>query len=182
MKYFELNDDIYFPSRWYLGEVSGINNWGFLSGNVECSSSDVVLNLVESGEALDFTFTETYRVPIVSQKLKGILQEVNGVEFMELNRFVGSHEIFYALIITNFKDCVDESRSQYEKYEDGNLIRPDKVGEYRSFFEMRLDATKIGNVQIFRLENYKTSIIVSEDLKEIIEKNNLCGVSFKDVS
>ncbi|WP_447971890.1 imm11 family protein [Nitrospira sp. M1] len=69
------------------------------------------------------------------------------------------------MVIKKSVDCVDENKSEFQKFEQNDPVRPDKAGEYRAFMKLRLDANKIVDVAIFRLAKFETAIIINEHIK-----------------
>jgi hypothetical protein len=68
MEYYRISEDINFFERWYLGDISVEDNWIFNSGKAVDTDElkDLSLDIYQHGVAMDFTFTEVYAVPIVS--------------------------------------------------------------------------------------------------------------------
>ena len=84
MKYYRLKDNINFPKRWYLGEILGVDNWQLISSVPE-QKNELNLTLYQDGEEMDFTQTEVYGVPIVSEKVKNELSCIYGIKFIPVN-------------------------------------------------------------------------------------------------
>ena len=87
MKYYRLLDDIYYPRRWYLGEIIGTDdNWQFTSGEI---INEVIHNLrvavFKDGEPMDFTTNEAYSIPIVSQKVKNQFWGLKDLQFIPIH-------------------------------------------------------------------------------------------------
>jgi hypothetical protein len=62
--------------------------------------------------------------------------------------------------------------------EDGE---PEKVGEYRYIAGARIDPTKVEGARIFRPWGWPIGLIVSEDIKEALEREGLTGTRFVEV-
>ncbi len=67
---------------------------------------------------------------------------------------------------------------QYWKPEDN---RPDKLGQYRAVYGLRIDPTKVGDARIFRPWGWRVALIISEDLKQAMEAEGLSGTRFVEV-
>ena len=60
----------------------------------------------------------------------------------------------FLMIIETQIDCVDEERSDFDKYDFDDPVRPDLAGNYRSFFNLVVDPARIGPHHVFRLKKY----------------------------
>lgn len=89
---------------------------------------------------------------------------------------------YFVMIIETQVDAVDEERSEFQKYEVNDPVRPDRAGEYRSFFNLVVDPSKIGDHHIFRLKKHLGSIIVSEEVKRRFEAVGVTGAVFESVN
>ncbi|NOH29415.1 imm11 family protein [Vibrio mediterranei] len=176
MKYFELNDDINFPNRWYLGDISEVDNWE-LSTSIPQGSANLKIELVRDGDEMDFTITEAYGVPIVSLKVREALNGIQGIAFIPVQVLGKKCTTEYFILVTsNIVECVDEENSEFQKFDKNDPVRPDKAGEYRAFMKLRLDARKIVDIDIFRLMKFEVAVIVSEQVKERLESVSTTGL------
>lgn len=58
---------------------------------------------------------------------------------------------------------------------------PERVGEYRAVHGMRIDPTKVGGARIFRTWGWLVTLVISEDIKQAIEREGLTGATFVEV-
>ena len=190
MKYYRLRDDINFPDRWYLGDVMHVDNWLYRNPPVEfMEPGKSSLEIYQDGNEIDFTLTERYSVPIVSESfLKALsgLEEIDKpyhhVVFNEVD-IVGKSLLnkYFAMVIETQIDCVDELQSDFKKYEINDPVRPDLAGEYSAFFNLSIDVDKTNDMHIFRIKEYLSAIIVSEKVKSRLESSSITGVVFENV-
>ena len=182
MKYFELNDDIKFPNRWYLGDISKVDNWE-LSTMVSADISNLNVELVRDGDEMDFTFTEVYRVPVVSKKVRDILEDIDEIAFIPVWVKGKISTTEYFIMVTNeMVECVDENNSEFQKFEKNDPVRPDKAGEYRAFMKLRLDSNKIVDIDIFRLKKFEIAVIISDTVKKRLESISATGLKLTNVA
>ena len=180
MNFYRLSDDIDFPNRWYLGDVSFVDNWQLLS----CVDSELEyqVQLWRVGEPMDFTCNEAYGVCIVSSSFKEALVGINGVNFAKANIIeASSNKQFYVMSVTNEIECIDEEKSEFQKFEINDPVRPDKAGEYRGFFKMVVSPEKIAGNSVFRVKGFNVSIVVNELVKNKLESAGISGIKFKCV-
>lgn len=182
MRYFELNDDINFPGRWYLGDIANVDNWE-LSFSWKDDFDVLDVGLVRNGLEMDFTFTECYRVPVVSLKVKKALEDFHGLSFVpvRINGKICSTD-YFILIVNDVVQCVDEKRSEFQKFEENDPVRPDKSGEYRAFMRLRIDEKSVGEKDVFRLKGFEIAVVISERVKSKLDFIGATGVDVDDIS
>lgn len=182
MQYFELNDDINFPNRWYLGDIYEVDNWE-LSTSIPDGSDNLKIEVVRDGDEMDFTFTEAYGVPVVSLKVREALDGIQGIDFIPVQvQGKKCSTEYFVLVTSEIVECVDEENSEFQKFEENDPVRPDKAGEYRAFMKLRLDAQKIVDIDVFRLMNFEVAVVVSELVKERLESVSTTGLNLTAVS
>ncbi|WP_171383906.1 imm11 family protein [Vibrio europaeus] len=180
MSFYELSDDINLLNRWYLGDVAFIDNWDLLSRLDSELEYDV--QLCKVGKEMDFTCNEAYGVCIVSDSFKEALADIYGIQFAKANIIGASlRKQFYVMSITNEIECIDEEKSEFQKFEINDPVRPDKAGEYRGFFKMVVSPEKIAGNSIFRVKGFNASIVVCESVKNRLESAGISGIKFKRV-
>jgi hypothetical protein len=178
MKYYELWDNINFYGRWYLGDIiPDTDNWKFTYGSKIDESTlnfDLSIEIYLDGKAMHYTTTEGYAVPIVSYELKKALDFIDDLQFIPVTI---EYVKYYIMVVCSIVDCVDETRSEFDIYEKDDLVRPDKAGDYKSFYKLKIDETKAKNNKVFRLKRYDIVIVINEEIKNIIE--TICASSVK---
>lgn len=191
MKYYLLREDVQFPGRWYLGDIKHCNNWLFIDPPAEyMESCTYALEVLEEGVNLDFSLAGYASVPILSKKAKDALAGIPDVDEPYMNvvlepvTVAGKQALdhYYVMIVETQIDCVDESRSVFEKYEVNDPVRPDRVGEYRVFLNLVIDPVKAQGKHIFRVKKHLGAVIVSEDVKLRLERAGLAGGLFEGVN
>lgn len=185
MKYYDIFiDNINFPSRWYLGEIYGFDNW-MLALRMQDVSLDLFhrIKLTQVGVEMDYTLTSPYNVSIVSQTIKDILQDVTDVAFMPL---VIEGKVttmpYYALVVYPQLDCVDEEKSDFKKFLPNDPVRPDRAGDYNGFFKLIIDPRRVGTHEIFRIARSVTQLVISQKIKDRFEAVGVTGVVYKLVT
>jgi uncharacterized protein DUF1629 len=182
MKYYKLLDNIYYPQRWYLGDiVPDDDNWKFIYGHridETTLSPNLEVEVYVDGRSMDYTKTEAYGVPVVSERLMKALSFIDTLQFIPV---IIKNVKYYVMVVCSLVDCVDESRSDFDRYEENNLVRPDKAGEYKCFYKLKIDAQRVGLNKIFRLKGYDIVIIVSEEIKHLIESASSSDAKFIEV-
>lgn len=190
MRYFDLSEDIYIKGRWRLGtprdpskpEEERIVTWTFLKGSPYQFNKPLKLPLREHGVALDFTMADINAVPVVHVRVAALLAELAPSDIQLIPVEIDSHPDQYCLMnVTRIVKCIDDARCtevEYWKPEDG---RPEKTGTYRGVIGLKIDPSKVGDARIFRPWGWEIALIVSEEIKEALERAGVTGMKFEQV-
>ena len=113
---------------------------------------------------------------VVNEKL----EELVGPAIQRIPVVVGEDQSFEILNVCERVACLDDSRSQVMRWtaSDG---RPDKVGQYRMVIGLKIDGSRVEGRQIFRVAGWGIALIVSDDVKRLLEKCGLSGVVYQRV-
>ena len=187
-RYFRLTDDMTRPGRWELG--TPINEHGqefgsllFMAGKPVHVEGQLQLPVVHPGQALDFSFADAGGFPVVSQRVASVLSEMAPGDVQLFPVRVDSRSEPYLLVnVARTVKCIDDEASeevQYWKPEDGE---PERIGDYRVVAGMRIDPTQVGGAKVFRPLGWKVVLVVSEDIKEALERTGATGTEFREVT
>jgi hypothetical protein len=187
-RYFALRQDVYVPGRWYLDEPVDPEGqelediWQFTEGRPLHVEPLLQVPLHRHGKSLDFSTTSMGATPIVHPKVAGVFEQLapDDVQLFPV-RVEGQAEPYSLLNVTKLVTCIDDSASdevQYWQPEDG---RPEKTGRYRSVLGLRIDKARVGDAKVFRTWGWTVALIVSEDLKDALERTGAIGMKFTEV-
>ncbi|SET85702.1 imm11 family protein [Stigmatella erecta] len=187
MRYFDLADDVYLPKRWELGHPLGANGhpledpWQFRVGARAQLTDRIQLPVKTSGTPLDFSHA-AFSIPVVHVRVASLLAEMapHDVDIIPAG-IQGQPDQFCILNATRLVQCIDDKASgevRYWRPEDG---RPEKTGQYRAVYQMRIDPSKVGDAKIFRTWGWTIALIVSEEIKKALERIEATGTKFKQV-
>jgi len=189
MKYYRVLDELNEPKdRWFLKSINVVDKnvisaWEFSQPNqIELPTTEkIVISLRENGVPLDFTFAD-FDILIVNERVALLLSEDECQLIpIEVQGVVDSHLYFICVLLTCV-DCLDESRSVYEKFTIDDPIRPDKAGQYKSIYKLFIDQQKVDKHRIFRLKNADSIIIANEELRRKFLNNGITGLQFKEIN
>lgn len=180
-RFYELSSDVQIPGRWYLGDPLEEDPWQFTEGGPVRVAGPLTVPIYKPGQPLEFSLSGT-GIPIVHTRAASLFTELapGDVQFLPVN-VPREPESFGILVATRLLRCIDDQRSTevlYWRPEDG---QPDKVGEYRSVYGLRIDPTRVGEAQVFRPWGWPVALIVSEALKQALERARATGVKFTEV-
>ncbi len=182
MRYYKLSDDVQVPGRWHLGAISTSSGAAVhLCSAVRCSTDEVTVSAPHPGRPLAFSLT-SFGVPVAASALAAAIATFAPRDIQRL-RFSNSDMAGYeALNILRVVDCLDESRSVFEKWTSADH-RPELAGQYRSVPVLRVAVDRIPpDAHIFRVHRWHVGLVVSEVLKRAMEVEGCVGAEFSDVT
>ncbi len=189
MRYFELLDDVELPGRWELGDPTDENGrevsnpWMFRKGEPIQVEERLRVPLDRPGKPLDFSTAGVGVTPVVHARMASILTRLapDDVQLFPV-KVAPESEPYFLVNVARTVRCIDDEASEevrYWKPEDG---RPEKVGKYRAVSGMRIDPAKVGDAKVFRPWGWTVALIVSEDIKDTLERAGVTGVKFSEVT
>ncbi|WP_239470062.1 imm11 family protein [Archangium violaceum] len=124
----------------------------------------------------------SFAIPVAHARVVDIFERlgVKDVQFIPVE-IESQPDRYFILNATRVVKCIDDARSgqvNYWKPEDG---QPAKVGTYRAVHRLRIDPTKVGDARIFRTWGWVVTLVVSEDIKEALEREHVSGTRFVEV-
>lgn len=185
-RYFRLVDDKYVPERWYLknpvdAEGNDVDPWQFDAGCPLDIAGRIIFNIKIPGRPLDFT-EAGFAIPLIHERVKELLERLAPTDVQFIPAEVESHSNrFFVLNATRLIPCIDEARcSRIVRWKPEDDW-PERVGEYRVVEGLRIDATKTNGARIFRTWGWPM-LIITEDIKEALERGAVTGTRFIDVT
>jgi hypothetical protein len=183
---FQLHDDVYAPERWELkGPFDAAGQepddvWQFTGGHPVKDPGPLFMKYDVPGQTLDYSHGGL-DIPIVHARVAEVLTRLAPQDVQLLPIKVEEQTgPYFILVVTRLIRCIDEKASQIDLWtpEDGV---PEKVGQYSSVQYLHIDRSRVGDAQIFRLQDWEVVIIVSEELKDALERIKATGMSFTEV-
>ncbi|WP_164019055.1 imm11 family protein [Pyxidicoccus trucidator] len=182
-RFFRLFDDVYFPERWHLGspiDAHGkeADDFGyFTQGHAVADPGPLRIPFNVPGRPLDYSLAGL-SVPIVHARVAEVFTRLAPQDVQLLPVEIEEQsEPYFILVVTRRIQCIDETASKIERWEPEDGV-PEMVGRYRSVEDMRIDKGRVGAAQVFRPEGWEIFVIVSEGLKEALERSQATGVKF----
>jgi hypothetical protein len=177
---------MYIAARWHLGhpvDVHGLklNPWQFTEGQEFERQGLIRFPVKPDGVTLDFT-QDAFATPVVHDRVVQVFEHLGLQEVQFLPVQVENHPGPYFILNTlRSIRCIDDARCEEVEYwrpEDG---QPEKVGQYQFVAGLRIDPTKVEGARIFRPWGWRVALLVSEDVKEALEREGLTGMRFTEV-
>jgi hypothetical protein len=158
-----------------------INPWQFTQGRGLESQGLIRFPVRPDGVTLEFT-QDAFATPVVHERVVRSLERLVLQEVQFLPVQVENHPGPYFILNTlRTIRCIDDARCEEVEYwrpEDG---QPERVGQYQSIVGLRIDPTKVEGVRIFRPWGWTLALLVSEDVKDALEREGVTGTRFTEV-
>jgi hypothetical protein len=184
-RFFKLADDVYARRRWHLATPIDrhgrkMEDWDFKRGTPVHVDGRLKIPIKIAGNPLDFS-EAGLRVPVVHVKVASMLAEraPGDVQLIPAD-IEGQPDQYLVLVATRLIRCINEEASGVRFWTPEHVL-PDKVGQYIAVDRLRIDKQKVGNARIFRPEGWEVVLIVSEEIKEAMERMGATGTRFEEV-
>jgi hypothetical protein len=175
-------DDMNISERWHLGVVltdDGVEP--LFDDGIRCEPRPLFAEVTRPGRPLDFTVS-AFNTPIARASLANAISTAAGSDVQCLPAAIEKQVGFCVVNAIRVVRCIDEDRSRFGKWteQDG---RPDKVGKYRGVPHLRVDPRMIPeDAHFFRLKDWEVVLIVSEPVKDAMERAGCQGAKFQEVT
>ncbi|MFY0565489.1 imm11 family protein [Archangium lansingense] len=192
--YFELAEDLYAPDGsdgWVLQGPFNEHGARLTEPGKFCRGQR--LDMADQADPLTFRIAQpsgtpvefnisAIGIPVVPARVVHLFEQLGVQDVQFLPTKIASHPgPWFILNVTRVVKCIDDARCRgvtYWKPEDGE---PKKVGTYRAVYDMRIDPAKTEGARIFRTWGWRVAIVVSQDIKEALEREHVTGAKFIEV-
>jgi hypothetical protein len=194
--------DVEVPRRWYLNGLfdgtgreldSRFFTYGFPvelvpsmripsyeDGTIIDALPPLQVGTKRRGKPLDFTFTTT-DMPVVTAKTAALLSTVADEDIQRIPALLARLGEEYEIInVVSRVPCIDPVRSNIMWWTEADG-RPDKIGKPQMITKLVIDPERVIGHHIFRPEGWEVVVIVSDVVKEALEKARVSGVKFSKV-
>ncbi|MFP2934115.1 imm11 family protein [Pyxidicoccus sp. 3LG] len=189
MRFFNLREDLYVPGRWYLdtpvdAQGQEVGSWLFTQGQPASVDEPLRVALYRPGKALDFSMADAGTVPVVHPRVAAVFQSLAPGDIQTYPIDVeGQPEPYVLVNAARLVKCIDDQASERVTRwipKDEN-DQPELAGQYRNVVGMRIDKSCVGDARLFRPWGWPVSLVVSEDIKEALERTGASGMKFTEV-
>ncbi|MFP2909545.1 imm11 family protein [Pyxidicoccus sp. 3LFB2] len=186
-RFFDLAENVQ-TGNWYLSDPVDEHGqevedpWMFRAGRPLRIEGRLTMPVDQPGRPLDFSNAGVGATPVVHVKVASIFSEMapDDVQLIPVD-IQGYPDQYLILVSTRLIRCIDEQASREVRFWKPEHGQPEKVGQYRSVSGMRIDRARVGKVKVFRTWGWKIALIVSEDIKQALERVKATGVKFTEV-
>ncbi|WP_434348600.1 imm11 family protein [Myxococcus virescens] len=157
--------------------------WMFTDGCVLTDPGSINSKISHPGTKRAFVFGGVERTPIVSEALANVFRTLapDDVQLFPVS-IEGESERYFVVNAIRVVDAIDEARCREVHHYDEGDPAPGYEGEYNWIYGLRIDPSKTEGAHVFRLKKFKIAFIVSEDIKNALERVGNLGVSFERVT
>jgi hypothetical protein len=139
--------------------------------------------ILHPGSPLDFSLADAGDFPVVTEMVASTLAELAPGDVQLYPVEVDSRpEPYFLVNVARMVKCIDEAASEEVRYWTPEDNRPDKLGQYRAVYGMRIDPSQVGDASVFRTWGYPRALLVAEDVKEALERTGATGLRFTEVT
>ncbi len=181
MRYFRLLDDMSMRMRhrWHVGEVFLPDGTEWLTNGIRLNGAEPLrADVYHIGIVLDFCHT-TFGAPIATESLAEAISFIVGADVQCIPITISGQTGRIVLNAIRAIRCIDESRSEFEKFKVDDDVRPDLAGQYSSVPKLVLDRQAIPpDAHFFRIEHWEVVLVVSEVVKDAMERVGCYGAEF----
>jgi hypothetical protein len=184
-RFFRLSDDVNVPHRWHLNTPTDrqgrqVDDRQFTCGTPVHMTERLRIPIEITGKPLDYSEANVL-LPVVHVRVASMFSELasDDVQLIPVD-VEGQPDQYLILVATRLIRCIDEqaSRIQLWTHEDG---LPDMVGRYASVRDLRIDKAKVGSAKVFRCEEWTGPLIISEKIKNALDRMDATGTRFEEV-
>jgi hypothetical protein len=120
------------------------------------------------------------RTPVADERVARAFRELapDDVQVFPVD-VEGATKPFYIINVKKCFRCVDEANSRGVQMYPPDGVVPERVGTYRAIYGLRIDTSKTENARVFRVQGYQSALIVSEEIKNALERIGNLGVHFE---
>jgi hypothetical protein len=184
-RFFELADDVNVPYRWHLAmprdrQGLKVDDGQFMCGEPVHIKDRLRIPIEIAGKPLDFT-EAGISIPVVHVRVASMFADLAPDDVQLIPVDVDGHPDQYLILVaTRLIRCIDEKASRIElwTHEDGV---PEKVGQYFSVRDMRIEKVKVGSAKVFRCEGWMGPLIISGEIKDALDRIGATGTRFEEV-
>ncbi|WP_164013431.1 imm11 family protein [Pyxidicoccus trucidator] len=157
--------------------------WMFGDGRPVPDPGPLKTKLLRAGPQRSFSVANSGRTPIADERVASAFREFAPDDVQVFHIAVEScTNPFFIINATKCFKCVDEANSREVQLYPPDGAALERVGTYRAIYGLRIDTSKTENARVFRIQGYQSALIVSEEIKNALERIGNLGVHFERVT
>lgn len=184
-RFFELTDDVNVPHRWHLAmprDPQGlkVDDSAFWTGAPIALKSRLRIPIEMKGTPLDYP-EAGINIPVVHVRVASLFAQVasNDVQLIPVD-VEGQPDQYLIPVAPRRMHCIDEKASRFVCWTPKDDW-PYTVRRYSIMYELRIDKAQVGSAQVFRCADWEGPLIISEELKNGLERLGATGTRFEEV-
>ena len=189
MRYFEVNVDMArrIPGRWTLGYIDDKDGNALpLSYGIPFHGKQVNGDVFDGSESTDYSEAGD-SVPVVRAQLAKAVAAAVGADVQCIPILLEGFLGFMVLNVLRVVDCIDMEKSGFRRLTDEELNErsegcPKQYGYGRGGRDgvrVYIDGSRVpDDAHIFRTKGFESKLVVSERIKEVMERSGSIGAKF----
>jgi hypothetical protein len=186
--------------HYYWVEIAGVSQWfistpGLASGDKlkvpqmfrggrPLPAPGPIRSVVrQPGDKRGFMFIGAEGIPVGNERIARVFRELapDDIQLFPLE-VEGEGDPYFVVNVIKSPVCIDEANSrEVRRYATDDPV-PERRGNYRWIYGLRIDSSKTEGVHVFRPARFTPAFIVSEDVKTALEAVGNLGVAFQSVT
>jgi len=135
----------------------------------------------QAGDEVDFNFC-AFDMVVTPRVFNKELEALVGKAIQRIPVTVeGKGDKYEILNVCDVVRCVDEKRSEHIMKWTAEDGRPDRTGTYRMIIGLKIDPAAASGHHIFRVYDWEIALIVSGEVKKLLEARKITGLGFQRV-
>lgn len=148
-------------------------------------SNEVVVPLEHSGPPLDISFGP-FMLPVVSERVASLIDGLAPGDVQRIPIHIGSisglyepgrYEILNAIARV---DCINEAATDGTRWTSADGV-PELVGRWKMIVKLVIDASKVADHQIFRIDGWEMGLIVTDEIRRALSGIGASGASYRPI-
>jgi hypothetical protein len=173
-------------TRWFLGSPydsagNEVDPRVFADGVPVNVPLPLTVPVRQLGEKVDFNFC-AFDMVIAPREFNIELEKLVGSAIQRIPVTIeGEDDRFEILNVCETVQCLDESRTEHVMkwtIDDG---RPDKIGKYRMIIGLKINPDIARGHLIFRITDWPIALVISEEVKILLETWSMSGLEYRRV-
>lgn len=156
------------------------NIWDLSTGNSMDLEKPLRIELDRGGELADIYLT-AFDVMVVSPNAAEILRQEAASDLQLIDAICSNGSEMFVVNVLSTVDCIDREQSSIIYHEKTDKFTRRKAGDIQVVTRLVVDRSKLTTQKICRISNYRSAIVLRQDLVESLQDRALSGVAFVEV-
>jgi hypothetical protein len=182
--FFRLLEDMSIDERMHIGLIQDeAGEWlHFMTAKPLPTHATADVHVI--GPPLEF-FYSSFNAPIACRQLATAMQRLvpGDLELVDLSLSHPVQKDLVAINVLRVQRCVDETQSEFSRFDETDTHRPDLLGKFRGFTKLVVNEGEVEpGAHIFRLADWEVGLIVSGAMRQCMLDAGCVGAEFQLVS
>jgi hypothetical protein len=156
-----------------------ITEWAFTKGVRWEQNHELYSKIEYKGPVLPISFTSVRNALIVRGDVVDILKPILREDEVQVIpvEVENQKDEFFIFNIIKIVDCMDKEKSVFRLF-DETWFDKSRIGQIKSIEKLVVNPESLKGTKMVRMKDPTSRIIIDNEVKEILEKNNVIGVKY----